>query len=365
MNVNEFGGRKMKISYLAMVNSAHSIGVKQKVSNIVEAFSAIDWETEKLFFEMRGRKVYFKFAKAIFFCRADVLIIRNSLAMPMFFWIILLKRLQGRSVVIDVPTPLTTLVKEISSSKLSWSFKLSRIAVLYLSFPWSLYSSSRILQYASESSFFKFGLRNKSRLIANGISVRKICKRRDPILLVNEFVMIAVGTLADWHGFDRVIRGIATYRELYPEGITVRLFVVGEGAARSFWESLAIELGVADCVKFYGSKTGVDLDNLFDQAHIALASLGLYRKGLQMASDLKSREYSARGIPFVAAGYDIDFCPAPPFVHKIENTDAEVSIRDILSWYKDLETAKISPEDIRIYALKHLDFGVKVKNFVE
>lgn len=365
MKSSELNGRKTSISYFAMVDSAHSLGVKQKISNIVESFAAINWEAEKQIFEMSGQKVYINFARALFRCRADVLIIRNSLAMPMFFWVILLKRLQGSSVIIDIPTPLTTLIQEILSSKLSWTFKLSRVVIVYLSFPWSLYPASRVLQYADESRFFRLGLRKKSKLVANGINVRKIRERESSFLPVNEFVLIAVGTLADWHGFDRVVRGIATYRKLHPASAPVRLFVVGEGSARGSWESLAAELGVTDWVKFYGSKTGVELDDLFDQAHVALASLGLYRKGLKMASDLKSREYSARGIPFVAAGEDIDFLPIPSFVHRVENTNTEVSIQKILNWYEELEATQISPEHIRGYAFKHLDFGVKIMNFIE
>jgi glycosyltransferase involved in cell wall biosynthesis len=365
MNSSEPHARKASISYLAMVNSGQSLGVKQKISNIVEAFTAINWQAEKQFFEMDGKKVYFHFAKALFFSKADVLVIRNSLAMPMFFWIILLKRLQGRFVIIDIPTPLTTWVQEILSSKLTWNFKLSRIVVLYLSFPWALYPANRILQYADESRFFKLGLSRKIKMVANGIGVDKINKRKNDQSLACGFVMIAVGSLAVWHGFDRVVRGMATHRRFHPESVPVRLFIVGEGEARLPWESLVADLGVADWVKFYGSRPGIELDELFDQAHVALASLGLYRKGLKMASDLKSREYCARGIPFVAAGDDLDFSPALSFVHKVPNTNDEVSIQKILDWYNELEPAQIAPDNIRSYAMKHLDFSVKVKSFVE
>ena len=58
---------------------------------------------------------------------------------------------------------------------------------------------------------------------------------------------------------------------------------------------------------------------LYDRCHFAIASLGLHRIGIDVASTLKTREYLAKGMPFVYSG-EVDvfrdepahFCMAVP-----------------------------------------------------
>lgn len=207
-------------------------------------------------------------------------------------------------------------------------------------------------------------MQRKTRLVGNGINVDLVPLKKTAAWPAKEFVLIGVGSLSDWHGFDRVIRGISNFKRTSSSGLNVRFLVVGDGAARKEWEKLARELNVTDSVIFLGPQTGAGLDICFDQAHVAVASLGLYRKGLSMASDLKSREYAARGMPFLAGGDDIDFQPAPPFVLKVANRNEDVSIQGILAWYERIEHLQ-DAMTIRDYAQKHLDFKVKIKDYLK
>lgn len=93
---------------------------------------------------------------------------------------------------------------------------------------------------------------------------------------------------------------------------------------------------------------------------MAVSSLALFRKNLKRASDLKSREYTARGIPFIAVKGDLDFDPTPNFVYQVDNNNSEVDITDLLNWYKDL---KFTPLDIRKYCIDVLDFNNKIYDY--
>jgi hypothetical protein len=131
---------------------------------------------------------------------------------------------------------------------------------------------------------------------------------------------------------------------------------------------MADELGIRNSVIFHGFKTGEDLDRLFDQCHIAVGSLGIYRKGLSQTSELKAREYCARGIPSVIACQDPDFPDEYPYVLHVPANDAPISIEQVLAFAQEICTDPGHPAKMRSYARDHLDWAAKMqklKTFLE
>ncbi|MEI3231140.1 MAG: hypothetical protein V8S24_07840 [Gordonibacter pamelaeae] len=63
-------------------------------------------------------------------------------------------------------------------------------------------------------------------------------------------------------------------------------------------EKLVSELKLEDFIVFAGAATGSKLDAFFDDADVAVGSLGLHNRGF-LGLTMKSREYCARGIPFI------------------------------------------------------------------
>jgi hypothetical protein len=64
---------------------------------------------------------------------------------------------------------------------------------------------------------------------------------------------------------------------------------------------------------------------LLSQADVAIGTLALYRKRMQEASPLKTREYLAYGLPVVIAYVDTDFPSGAPFLFSVPNTPAPLS----------------------------------------
>ena len=54
-------------------------------------------------------------------------------------------------------------------------------------------------------------------------------------------------------------------------------------------------------VFFWGAKSGDELKDFVNRADIGIASLGMHRLGLNVASTLKVKEYCAYGLPFIYA----------------------------------------------------------------
>ena len=100
-----------------------------------------------------------------------------------------------------------------------------------------------------------------------------------------------VGFVREWHGLDRVLRGLAAWQG----APRLDLIVVGEGPARAGLEALAAELGIADRVRFTGLATREEVPGL-----VAGFDIALQPASVPYASPLKVFEYMAAGRAIVA-----------------------------------------------------------------
>src|SRR5699024_7986971 len=96
--------------------------------------------------------------------------------------------------------------------------------------------------------------------------------------------------------------------------VNIVLHVVGQGPATESLIKLVGNLGVSENVIFHGALFGEELDRVFSICTTALSSLALHRKNVLTSSELKSREYMARGIPFICAARDEALAQAGEFI---------------------------------------------------
>ena len=196
--------------------------------------------------------------------------------------------------------------------------------------------------------------------ILNGIEPSKIAlrevKRNSEALK-----LLAVANVSYWHGFDRIIRGLATYTG----GKKVEFIVVGEGTELDRLKSLTKSLQLSSQVQFRGVLVGNDLDKCFDECDVAVGSLGLHRLGA-WPSTLKSREYMARGIPFLMEkGESIENIPeAFPFIYEIPGDETPVDIESVLQWADNMDVQK-AKEILRECAVEKCSWDAQMKKVVD
>jgi glycosyltransferase involved in cell wall biosynthesis len=195
-------------------------------------------------------------------------------------------------------------------------------------------------------------------IMGNGFDVQSVVMREVPQYCGDNLQILCVASIGRWHGFDRLLRGLAAYSGR-PKVI---LHIAGDGAERPHLQKLAGDLGITDRVVFHGFTTGKALDVLFDQCHIAVGSLGLHRIGLKEASILKAREYCARGIPFIYGISDPDFPPDFPYILHLPADESPIDIEQVLAFAREICADLGHPEKMRRYAEEHLDWSVKMKS---
>ena len=351
------------VEYYAYKSNSSSIGIDNKLRQTVETMNKNGYSAKLIYINSSAVHKYVLLSKLLIGSNADVIIIRNLPALITCSPILIALRMRGVKVIVDVPTPICVAVQELKSKKIT-SRKIIYELLFRLTFPFALWPASVVLQYSNESNWFKMGLNKKTKLIANGIDVNNIAVKKNNIYTGGgDFIMIAVASLASWHGFDRVIRGINELYQKNSQSQGVKLLIIGDGDIKQELEDLTNALGVESRVHFYGIQSGEVLSRLFDSAHLAISSLGLHRINLELASVLKSREYTARGIPFIATGADIDFSPTPTFVNIVPNDDSVINISSILTWYFN-NVHNFDPNEIRNYAIKNLDYSIKINKIL-
>jgi glycosyltransferase involved in cell wall biosynthesis len=193
--------------------------------------------------------------------------------------------------------------------------------------------------------------------IGNGFDVASVPARQPPAYTGDDLHLLCVANVSRWHGLDRLFRGLATYNET-PKVI---LHIAGDGAELPHLQQLTDELGISDRVVFHGFITGEALDALFDQCHLAVGSLGNHRKGLTQTSELKGREYCARGIPYITACGDPDFPADFPYILHLPPDESPIKIDQVLAFAKEVCADPDHPQRMRRYAEEHLDWSVKMK----
>lgn len=191
--------------------------------------------------------------------------------------------------------------------------------------------------------------------IGNGINVDTVPIKTSFSFSDSQLHLLCVTNVMKWHGLDRFIQGMHKYKG----DVKIHLHIVGDGEEIPALKKMVKDLSITDTVFFYGPLHGKDLDEMFNRCDIAVGTLGIHRKGLHEASTLKSREYCARGIPFIEGTCDLDFPPDFPYILHIPADESPVDITEVIRFAKMVYSDLSFSIKMREYAKQSLDWSIK------
>lgn len=187
--------------------------------------------------------------------------------------------------------------------------------------------------------------------ITNGVQTENITSKNYQTQWDGTFRMVAVGTLYPYHGYDRVLLGLAKCEEQI-NGIPVEFHVVGESSTINDLRKLTRHLGLKR-VKFYGIKSTDELNCMYDQFDVGLGCLALHRRNANIDTTLKIIEYYCRGVPVVTSGLS----PLEEKDYTIHVTDGEdaLNIQEIFDIWCRMKREKL--EDLAEIAKKRFSWN--------
>jgi len=355
------------VVYVARVTHRSSLGIIYKVKNTVAAFNDLGHSARLQLFHEYWQRGIIKVALSIITSTEELIILRSDHHGMIFHFIpMVIARLKGQRIIIDVANPVGVGKNEIEKSYIHPLKKRLKTLLLHLSYPLVFWPANRLLEYGDEDPRFVWGVSKKVRLVGNGIRVDSVIPRTQrPTFDGTRLVFASAGHIAFWHGFDRLIRSIADYNARAKgsvDWIRFEFRIIGNGFEMENLAALVRQLGLEEQISFFGVLDGEQLADVFSDAHVGICNLAQYRKGLYINSELKTRDFCARGIPFVLACPDTDFdSAAMPFVYEIPNDNSPLPLAAIAAWYRELDSGGFDFSVIRHFAQENLDFSVKVE----
>lgn len=355
--------KNLTLLYLAQCPDDH-FGVLNKVINTIKALQDKNVNANYKIIDSLGLDGIFKMISEIWNLKVDILVLRSTgYSMFMLIPVLFFFKCKGKKIVLDIPTPNQTCLLETKGNTSNPLLIVIKYIGFYFSFPIVNFIVDRILQYAPESWWFSLGAKNKMKLTTNCIRVKDISYKENTFSDKNVISLIAVANIANWHGYDRILKGLASYKPKFSRDFVIE--IVGDGVEKNKLEKLVSTLSLNEKVTFHGFQKGKELEKLYDDADIGIGSLAIHRKGLEYASELKLREYGAIGLPMILAAQDPVFNEKLMFVHKVPLSEKCIDFYKLNKWVDDLILNKASSKEIRDYTQASADFAFKTDLYIK
>jgi glycosyltransferase involved in cell wall biosynthesis len=217
----------------------------------------------------------------------------------------------------------------------------------------------------NQISYLNRNIRNKKYFLlnGNGIDTSIFSVRKNSYFDGQTLKLLFVGGGFKYQGLHRLLISMEDYYKTNPR-VRVIVHFAGISQEKTYLVKFLKHPKVRESVVFHGFLSPDEIDHIANECHIAVNSLSVHLIGQKVTSTLKSREYFARGIPFVTSSFDDDFDDRNPYIVKVSGDDNPFDIRELINFAYKLNTDPAHPQKMRQYAIAHLDWSVKMKKLL-
>lgn len=176
---------------------------------------------------------------------------------------------------------------------------------------------------------------------------------------INLVFLKGSSTAADFNGLDRIVKSILDYKGKYK----IVLHVLGNNLV--YENSLLPQNDDRFVLK--KALYEAELDDFFESMHLGISTLGLFRKNLSNSTTIKTREYFARGIPFVYAYEDVDLELYPEtkkYTLQFPNDDSPIAMDNIVAFALNQYANPNHNKEMRQLATEFLSYKVKMQKVI-
>lgn len=370
MPISEFRkqqAKSKKVTIVTCYDKKILIGVEAKYEELNKALKEEGSDAHRIHENNYSVK---SAAKIVLKCfKLDGVVHIRSLGPLTFFLLpnLLYWKLKGVKARLEVPTPVSMCVNEIAKSKKLLLRKVLIISLYFLQFPWLFLLFERVFQYAPETGYWNILSRIKRfSFISNYIDTKSVNFIKRPLFLGQSINLCCIGNLSYWHGYDLLIKSLSSKKVLNTGGkeLSINVHIVGMGAEYKALKELALSLGLQEQVVFHGLKYESELDEIINYCDIGVCSLALYRRGLNVASELKARKYLAHGLPIIYTSDD-EALRSLTFAFQVPNLSNALKLTDAIEYFLGLSANGLlsSTHDVRESATPLIDFHNNIEMF--
>jgi hypothetical protein len=192
--------------------------------------------------------------------------------------------------------------------------------------------------------------------ITNGVSVENVTftkfKRFDNKTLYVSFI---VSSYSLWHGLDRFLNGLKKYHG----DINIVLNIAGNFDSSKKEEVMSFEKKNIKII-FKGMCDDKQLDEMLSDSNLAISTLAFFRAGIRYGCPIKSREYMARGIPFIYSYHDVDIDGKDKFAMKFNDDESPIDIESVIKFSIKVSRDNDISQKMRCLSIEKLSWDNKV-----
>lgn len=175
-----------------------------------------------------------------------------------------------------------------------------------------------------------------------------------------EIHLAAVASMLPWHGYDRILRGMAEYYAKDGERVNFILHLIGQGKEIDNYRAIVEENNLHEHVIFHGMQGGEELFSIVSGCDMAVGSLAAFRIGVDRLSTLKSREYCAWGFPSINATFTDILDKDDPYCLFVPEDESPIDMERVAGFYHEIYferglTAEEAANEIRSAAQARSD----------
>ncbi|MCG8706888.1 glycosyltransferase [Brenneria sp. 4F2] len=361
----------MNILYVSHIAIDHSNGVWKKIKNQVNSLKGmghnVDFtyftaenklaylrDDEEEIFTIPHRYLYLFFLKKNVSKKYDVIYIRKPHGgfYPLFMSSFLkkMKSIGTKSIYLEIPT--YPFKNESSSVK----GKVSDF----------VFDTEMLLAKKHIDKIFTIGKKVNNLYnidtynIINGVDLDEVNLVSKAKKENNTINFVGIANLSYWHGYDRLIQSLKSY----DGNDNINFYIIGDTEPElSRLKKIAEDADIPNGhVIFLGRKTNSEINSIISNMDICVDSLGRHRSGNNFNSSIKSKEYTAMGMPFILSHIDDAYAEGVFFKYQCSADENIIDINDIVQWYKSLPTNFNEAE--REYANEHFSWKKIFKNIL-
>ena len=195
-------------------------------------------------------------------------------------------------------------------------------------------------------------------VVTDGVSVEGVPFSGHAPYTGNELSLLCIAAFFDpWQGLDRVLRGLQAYTSQRP---LLHLKVVGDVSAEDYHSARPLVDKKNVKVEFLGKLYGPRLEEVFGNTHLAFSPLAMFRKKINEGCALKTREYLARGLPFIIGHRDPDLDDAENYFLSILPDNSPVDMHYVVEFAEEVLKTRGASRAMREFAKTRVDWKIKM-----
>lgn len=174
-----------------------------------------------------------------------------------------------------------------------------------------------------------------------------------------ELNLISVANENLYHAYDRVIESLHYYLNKFPDK---QIFVHLVGTTSAQTKELIKKYALEEKVILYGKKSGPELDEIYNKCNVGLGPLGQHRVGGKKDTGLKTKEYFAKGLPYIYSGDEPTVPEDYPYIYQFPSDESMIDFEKVRAFYDSYRNDEKVVENMRAFAKAHYSWDTIMKD---